>query len=199
MSIHVSSKLSGTVNAARQARESLGAESRVEIIDSQFSGGAQALLSIRAAWWAGGASDHREVASQVEGNIARTHGFAALDSLKHLQRGGRIGKVQAVPGSALQFKPILGTRDGEAYLVDRPRTRRRAMDRLVATVRELVPIHLLHVSYTTGEDNARALRDRLADLVEPENLIESRLSPVLGAHLGPNVISVAAIQQGLAK
>ncbi len=195
VSIHVSSKLSGTLNSARQARESLGAESRIEVIDSRHSGGAQGLLCISAARCAEGASDHREVARRVEESIARTHGFAALDSLEQLQQGGRAGEAQAVPESALSFKPILGTRDGEAYLVGRVQGRRRALDRLATMVHELAPIHLLHLSYTTGEDHARALGDRLAGLVAPENLIESRLGPALAAHLGPNAITVAAMQR----
>ena len=61
-------------------------------------------------------------------------------------------------------------------------------------MRELAPIHQLHLSYSTGPDNAMAVRDELADLVEPERLIESRSGPVLGAHLGPNTIGVAATQ-----
>ena len=195
VSIHVSSKLSGTLNSASQARESLGAESRIEVIDSRHSGGAQALLCLSAARCAEGASDHREVSRRVEESIARTHGFAALDSLEPLQRGGRAGQAQAVPGSALSFQPILGTRDGEAYLVQRVRTRRRALDCLATMVHELAPIHLLHLSYTTGEGHARALGDRLANLVAPENLIESRLGPALAAHLGLNAITVAAMQR----
>lgn len=194
VSVHVSSRLSGALNSARQAAEALGAQSRIEVIDSRLSGGAQGLLSISAARWAEETSDPREVAGRVEGAVARTHGLVMLDTLEYLRRGGRIGKVQFVLASALRFKPILGVRDGEPYLVDRPRTRKRALDRLVETVRGLASIHRLHLSYTTGEDDARALHDRLADLVEPENLVESRIGPVLGTHLGPNAVSVAAMQ-----
>ena len=59
---------------------------------------------------------------------------------------------------------------------------------------ELAPIHQLHLSYSTGPDNALAVRNELADLVKPEHLIESRFGPVLGTHLGPNTIGVAATQ-----
>ena len=78
--------------------------------------------------------------------------------------------------------------------MDRPRTRRRAQARIVKIVRELAPIHQLHLSYSTGPDNALAVRDELANLVEPEHFIESRFGPVLGTHLGPNTIGVAATQ-----
>ena len=94
----------------------------------------------------------------------------------------------------LQFKPIVGIRDGETHPVGRPRTRRRAQRRIIELVRELAPIHQLHVSYSTGPDNALTVRDELADLVESERPIESPFGPVLGAHLGPNTIGVAATQ-----
>ena len=77
-------------------------------------------------------------------------------------------------------------------------TRRRAQRRIVELVRGLAPIHQLHLSYSTGRDDALAVRDELADLVEPERLIESRFGPVLGTHLGPNTIGVAATQGRLA-
>lgn len=194
VSVHVSSKLSGTLNSARQARESLGAASRIEIVDSLHSGGGQALLALSAARWAGEGSDHLEVARRVVGAISRTHGYAALDSLERLQRGGRAGNAQASPEGPLRLRPILGTRGGEAYLLDRVRSRRQALERLAEAVRELVPIRHLHLSYTTGGGQVQALRDRLADLVDPENLVESGLGPVLATHLGPNAVSVAAMQ-----
>ena len=117
-----------------------------------------------------------------------------VDTLKYLAMGGRIGRAQALLGWVLQFNPIVGIRDGETHSADRPRTRRRAQRRIIELVRELAPIHQLHVSYSTGRDNALAVRDELADLVEPEHFIESRFGPVLGTHLGPNTIGVAATQ-----
>ena len=74
--------------------------------------------------------------------------------------------------------------------MERPRTRRRATTRIVEIVRELAPIRQIHLSYSTGRDHALTIRDGLADLVEPEHLIESRFGPVLGTHLGPNTIGV---------
>ena len=194
VSIHVSAKLSGTLNSAAQARESLGAASEIEIVDSQLAGGAQALLAISAARWAREMSDHREVARWVERSVGQNHGFVVVDTLKYLAKGGRIGKAQAFLGGALQFKPILSIRDGEAHPVDRPRTRRRAMARIIQIVRGLAPVRQIHVSYSTGREHALAIRDGLADLVEPEHIVESRFGPVLGTHLGPNTIGVAVTQ-----
>ncbi len=135
-------------------------------------------------------SEHREVTRRVERSIERNHGFVVVDILKYLAMGGRIGKAQALLGGVLQFNPIVGIRDCATHPADRPRTRRRAQRRII----ELAPIHQLHLSYSTGRDKALAIRDELADLVESERPIESPFGPVLGTHLGPNTIGVAATQ-----
>ena len=162
------------------------------MVDSRLAGGAQALLALSAARYAGAMADHREVARRVERSIGRNHGFVTVDTLKYLAMGGRIGKAQALLGGMLHFKPIIGIRDGETHPVDGPAAHPQA--RIVKIVRDLAPIHQLHLSYSTGPNNVLTVRDELADLVKPERLIESRFGPVLGTHLGPNTIGVAATQ-----
>ena len=191
VSIHVSGKLSGTLNSATQASSSLGDPPQIEIVDSRLAGGAQALLVLSAAEWAPEMTDVGEVAKRVDDSIERNHIFVVVDTLKYLQRGGRIGRVQALLGGALQFKPIISIRDGEAHPVERPRTRRRAVTRIISLARDLAPFSRIHVSYTTGRDMAQTVIESLADLVEPDDIIESRFGPVLGTHLGPNTIGVA--------
>lgn len=113
-----------------------------------------------------------------------------VDTLKYLEMGGRIGQAQAFLGSLLNFKPIVCIRDGEVQPVERRRARRRAISRLTATVRELAAIRMLHLSHTTGRAGTMAIRDELSSLAPPDQIFESRLGPVLGAHLGPNALSV---------
>ena len=122
--------------------------------------------------------------------------MVTVDTLKYLAMGGRIGKTQALLGGVLQFKPIVGIRDGETHPASgpAPHPQAGAGRRFIEIVRELAPIHQLHVSYSTGRDKALAIRDELADLVESERPIESLFGPVLGTHLGPNTIGVAATQ-----
>ena len=194
VSIHVSGKLSGTLNSATQARSLLGDPPQIAILDSRLAGGAQALLALSAAQWALETTDVDEVARQAGRSIERVHSFVVVDTLKYLQRGGRIGKVQAFLGDALKFKPIISVRDGEPHPVERTRTRRRAIARIISLARDLGPVSRLHVSYSTGREGAQAVIAGLVDLVEPDNIIESRFGPVLGTHLGPNVIGVALSQ-----
>ncbi len=194
LSIHVSGKLSGTLGSATQARASLGDPPRIAVVDSRLAGGAQGLLALNAAHWAREVTDAGEVAQRVDGSIDRHHSFNMVDTLEYLQRGGRIGKAQALLGGALRFKPIIGIRDGVPHPVARPRTRQRAIGQIIGLARELAPVNRIHVSYSTGREAAQAVMEGLADLVEPDDIIESRFGPVLGTHLGPNTIGTAVSQ-----
>lgn len=191
VSIHISSSLSGTYNSACQAREMSKEPARIAVVDSLLAGGTLGLLALEAARLAEQSNNHSEVASEAERRVEGQTGYVMVDTLKYLAKGGRIGKAQAFMGGALQLKPILSVRDGAIHPVERARTKRKAVDRLLSLVRSLAPISRLHVSYTTNPDDSNALRDALADLVDPENIVESRFGPVIGTHLGPGAMGVA--------
>ena len=180
VSVHVSSKLSGTVNSATQAKALLGDSSQIEIVDSQLASAPMALAVLSAAQWARELSDYHEVARRVRQSLVRNHGFVLVDTLEYLQKGGRIGKAQAFVGGMLKVKPILTIRDGEVHPVERPRSLERAKNRLIEITRDLAPVQQVNVSYSTDRMQALALRAELAELVDPEHLIESRFGPHAG-------------------
>ena len=194
VSIHVSSKLSGTVNSATQAKGAIGDSSPIEIVDSQMASGPMGLIVLDAAQMAREMSDYREVARRVRQTLVRNHGFVLVDTLEYLKKGGRIGKAQAFVGGMLKVKPILTIRDGEVHPVERPRSLDRAKNRIIEIARDLAPVRQVNVSYSTDRVQALALRAELAELVDPEHLIESRFGPVLGTYLGPNALGVAVTQ-----
>ena len=194
VSIHVSSKLSGTLNSATQAKASLGDSADIEVVDSQLASAPLALAVLSAAQLARENTDFREVARMVRQSLPRNHGFVMVDTLEYLQKGGRIGKAQAFVGGMLKVKPILSIRDGEVHPVERPRSLERAKTRLVELAMELAPIRQVNISYSTDRVQALGIRAQLAELVAPENLIESRFGPVLGTYVGPNALGVAVTQ-----
>lgn len=196
VSIHVSSKLSGTVNSATQAKAAIGDSAPIEIVDSQMASGPMGLIVLDAAQKARELNDYQEVARRVRQTLVRHHGLVLVDTLEYLQKGGRIGKAQAFVGGMLKVKPILTIREGEVHPVERPRSMDRAKNRIIELTRELAPVRQVNVSYSTDRVQALALRAELAELVDPEHLIESRFGPVLGTYLGPNALGVAVTQGG---
>ena len=194
LSLHVSARLSGTLNSAAQARAALGDPPEIEIIDSQSASAPMGLAVLDAARLARGVQEFTEVARQIRQNLQRHHGFVMVDTLEYLQRGGRIGKAQAFVGGMLKVKPILTIRDGEVHPVERPRSLERAKNRMVELAQTLAPIRQINISYSTDRVQALGIRAQLAELVAPENLVESRFGPVLGTYVGPNALGVAVTQ-----
>ncbi len=198
VSIHVSGKLSGTLNSAEQARAALGEEAagRIEIIDSQLASIPLGLVVLSAGQLAEGADSHQQVAEQVTGDLPLTHCYFVLDTLTYLQKGGRVGKAQAFVGSVLNVKPILTIRDGEAHPVERPRNRERALRRLVELAEQLGPVRQLAVIYSTEPDQAEALKVRLSGMLSPEAVVVARFGPTLGTYIGPKALGLALTRAG---
>lgn len=194
ISIHVSAKLSGTLNSAAQAKAALGDTADIEIIDSQSASAPMGLIVLAAARIARESTDLQEVVRQTRLSLQKHHGFVMVDTLEYLQKGGRIGKAQAFVGGMLKVKPILTIRDGEVHPVERPRSLERAKNRLVELAQTLAPIRQVNISYSTDRVQALGIRAQLAELVPPEYLVESRFGPVLGTYVGPNALGVAVTQ-----
>ena len=196
ISIHVSGKLSGTLNSAQQAKASLAEAAPIEIIDSQLASIPLGLAAVAAAEQAEQADSYQQVAGKVRQDLPLTHCFFLLDTLEYLQKGGRIGKAQAFIGSMLSVKPILKLQDGEAHPVERPRTWDRGVTRMLELVRELAPVRQLAVIHSTDSGRAADLREQLSDLLPADQVISSRFGPTLGTYLGPNALGVALTQAG---
>ncbi len=194
VSIHVSGKLSGTLNSAEQAKGSLDGEA-VEIIDSRLAAMPLGLVVLEAAALAAEGGSHQEVAEKVRQGLDLHHGLFALDTLEFLQKGGRIGKAQAFLGSVLNVKPILRLHEGEAHPVERPRNRERAMHRLVELVKELGPVRRMAVIHSTDAKRMAVLKQELTGLLPADQIIEARFGSTLGTYIGPDALGVAITQE----
>ena len=193
LSIHVSGKLSGTLNSAEQAKASLDGE-EIEIVDSQLASIPLGLAVLAAATTASEGGSLQEVAEKVRQGLSLHHGLFALDTLEYLHKGGRIGKARAFMGSVLHVKPILRLQDGEAHPVERPRNRERAMRRLVELASELAPVRRLAVIHSTDPDRMATLKQDLTGLLPADQIIEARFGSTLGTYIGPEALGVAVTQ-----
>ena len=196
VSIHVSGKLSGTLNSAEQARQQLQGDTRVETVDSLQASLGLAMVVIAAARAAQSGGDVDEVLRAAREATVRAGFFGLLDTLRYLEKGGRIGKAQAFVGSLLQVKPLLTIRDGEAHPLERARNRARGTRRLYEIAREHAPLADLAVAYTTTPNEAHYLAERLRPLHPTGDVFVSQLGPVVGTYLGPQVLGVALLTRG---
>jgi DegV family protein with EDD domain len=191
ISIHVSSKLSGTYNSALRGKELVEKECPIEVIDSQVVTMGLGQLAIIANTIAKSGKSLQQVAEEVKQMIPVIHVLGLLDTLKYLALGGRIGKVQALLGSVLSVKPMLTIKDGELVPAGRVSSRTRGIDRLFAFVESAVDIQDLAVVYNTTPDEAQALVGRIGSIFPKERIRLARLGPALGVHTGPGILFVA--------
>src|SRR6266498_1190137 len=195
LALLVSSRLSGTVQSAMQARDLMGsARDKVNVVDSQsvaMALGFQALAVARAL--EGGAS-LQEAIALAEKSHEYTGVFFAVDTLEFLHRGGRIGGAQRFIGSALNIKPILAIQDGRVEGIERIRTKSKAHDRVLELVIEKVnrrsPVRLATLHANALED-ARALLTRAEQVLNPVESIFTEVSPTVGTHAGPGTVGLA--------
>jgi DegV family protein with EDD domain len=192
VSIHLSSELSGTWDAARLAASQIG-EHIVTVVDSRSAAMGAGFAVLAAARSAATGATADVVAQTARDIAAATRTFFVVDTLEHLRRGGRIGSAAAVLGSALAVKPVLHVQDGKVVPLEKVRTTARAMNKLVQRAVEAAgdgPVSVA-VHHLAAEEKAERLagemRQRLPNLRE---LHVSELGAAIGAHVGPGAVGI---------
>jgi DegV family protein with EDD domain len=195
LGIFISSKLSGTIQSAVQARELMGtAGEKVHIVDSQSTAMAMGFQVLAAARAAESGSEIRECLALAEKAHEHTGVVFAVDTLEFLHRGGRIGGAQRFIGSALNLKPILMLKEGRVEGVERIRTKGKAHERVLELVSEQVkgkPNIRLATLHANAPDDAKALLERAEKELHPIESIFTEVSPVVGNHAGPGTVGLA--------
>jgi DegV family protein with EDD domain len=191
-SIHIASGLSGTYESATEAARVVtekGLPGRVEVVDGQTGAGGLGCLVLAAAEAAEQGLALGAVVDAARKTREGLEMWFCLDTLEYLRKGGRIGAAQALVGSALKIKPIL-TFGTEITPVGRVRTRKRAMQQMVAYQHELLSRGATDwfVQHAQSFDDAEALVTGGTEIFGKAPLFCTQVGPVLGAHLGSGML-----------
>lgn len=201
ISVHLSSELSGTWDAARlaaiQCNTDAGREV-VRVVDSRVTAmalGFPVLVAARKA--VAGASSDEVNAAAVE-SLKEVVNFFYVDTLEFLRRGGRIGTARAWLGTALAVKPILHIVDGRILPLEKVRTATKAIARLkqlaVEAAQAMEQGSLIAVHHLAAAERAEQLRAELQDAVpSAAEVVVSEVGAVLGAHVGPGMLAVVVV------
>lgn len=194
--ITVSAKFSATYDsamiAARMAETELPG-CAIAVVDSRAAAGAEGLIALEAAKAAQTEADLDRVVSRVEELIPKVDLLAFLNTLFYLSKSGRVPRVAAWAGSLLGIRPLTELKLGEARVVEKPRTRVRAMERLVAIMHDRAqdrPVHV-NVMHAQASADADTLCSRVKSELNCQELFVSEFTPVMGAHLGPGLLGLA--------
>ena len=193
--IVVSSKLSGTINAARAAA-SVFPDATIRIVDSESAAGGLGMQIMLAVEMQKNGATLDAIATALAHEETTQRLYACVPDLSHLQRNGRIGKAQALIGSLMKIVPVLRLRDGEVAAEAQVRTMARARQAMIDLTFQNTPdvanARYL-VMHTNAPDLARSVleevRVKLAG-VEPKLLDILEAGPVIAVHAGPGAVGI---------
>lgn len=189
----ISAGISGTV-ASAQAAAAQFKKVHVEVVDSLGTSGALPLIVMAVAKAIEEGKQLIDVKEIAEKVALDTETYFVVDTLKYLHKGGRIGGASRFLGSALSIKPILYlTKEGKIDALERVRTRRKALKRLVELVVNKAAGNPAHVAIIQADslDKAIKLQEDLKTKVACKDIAIYEISPVIGTHVGPGSIGVS--------
>ena len=194
LSIHLSSKLSGTYQSACTARDSLPEDTRkvpIEIINSLTISVGMNYAIQQAAKMAQAGKSLEEIKAAAEDTLGRSRILAVLDTLEYVRRGGRIGGASAMLGNMLSFKPIIALTDGEVVPIERPRTRAKAYARVAQLLSEQGAVEHVAIIETNSE-----VGQQLGEVIQgvySGELPHYNLGAAIGTHTGPGTAAIAFV------
>lgn len=190
ISIHISSKISGTFNSANIAKKMLGSKCPIEVIDSRLNSAGLALAAMNAAFLAKSRESLDDLADKIRANISHIDMFGFFDTMKYLARSGRVSKTIVAAASILNVKPLLTFRNGDIVRAGLVRSLSRGMDRLYKFVREKHNIAEMIIVHSVIPQQAEILKKRLGEFFPEDKINILKMGAGLGVHGGPGVLLV---------
>lgn len=185
------------MDAAEQGRllaRERDTDTRIKVLDSGAAAMAQGFVVRAAARLALEGAGIEEVAGGAAVLSERVSMLVTLDTLEYLAKTSRIPRISSLLGQALQIKPVILFERGEVRPLERPRTRRRSIARLLELMDERVKdgasLHAA-VQHAAAHEDARTLEDEVRERFDPAEVLISEFSPVMSSYTGPGLLGVA--------
>lgn len=194
ISIHLSSKLSGTYQSAYIASDMVKDQIDVTIIDSKKASYAVGIIVVEIAKLASNGASKEECLERLEQLLKDTKIYFIVDTLEYLQKNGRIGKASAILGSLLKINPILSlNEDGEVFPYDKVRGLKKALGQIYQILAQEFgdkPVHVA-VIHADSIEVANKVSLEMESRFNIDSKIITDIGPVIGAHVGPRTIAIA--------
>lgn len=195
ISLHVTAQLSGTFHSSRLAKEMMNGVGRIVPFDSACASAGLGFMAIEASRMVRAGKDLAEILARMEMLRSRMNIVFTVKDLRFAQMSGRVGKLQSTLASLLNVKPIIVLENGVIDVVEQVRTRRKAIDRMIAILVERVgtsmPINLA-VVHARAPDLGQALLERAKALFNCHETFLADLTSSLIVHLGPGTLGLIA-------
>ncbi len=195
LSIHISSKLSGTFAAVQLAVKEIGHEFKVIVIDSLAGSAAVGFMCREARIMDRAGQSVNQILKRIEDMKKKLVVIFTLENLEFARMNGRVSALQSVLSSMLKINPIVVLREGMLTIGEKVRTRQRALQKVIEVVKEKVGNHkvMLAVVHAGDAEGARGLIEQLKQAFNIQEIILTELAIPVAANLGPGTIGIVAI------
>lgn len=187
--ITLSGGLSGTVQSAQAAANMVDAKN-IRVIDSGTTAMGMVKMAESALEMAAAANDLASIVKQIEDMVRLTFTMFVPSTLEYLHKGGRIGGAAAMFGTILQIKPILYLVEGKVAVLDKVRTKPRAVGRMLEELKKEERLAYVGVGHVDCLAEAETLAEQVKELYSGTHVFISGLGSVLGTHLGPGLLGL---------
>jgi DegV family protein with EDD domain len=195
ISIHISSKVSGTYNSAMIAKKTMESRCPIEVIDSKFNSAGMAIIVMAAARMAQAGMDMETIVEETRRAIGQVHMFGVFETMKYLARSGRISKAIVAAANILNVLPLLTFHEGEIVRAGLVRSFSKGLDKIYQFAESKPNISELIIVHSAILEKAEAFRKRLGWLFPEEYIRIMKLGAGLGVHGGPGVLLIGLRQE----
>ncbi len=194
LSIHVTSKLSGTFASAELAARELEGEYNVIPFDSAAGSAAQGFMAKEARKMERNGSTIEAILERLKSIRKYIEVILTLDTLDYARMSGRVGTMQAAMASLLNVKPIVTLTDGLLEMTDKVRTRSKSLEQVLNMTKDKIGDRLANVAVVHARDPkaGEALLERVKQTLNCESIIMTELSIGIAANLGPGTVGIIA-------
>lgn len=198
LTIVLSSKLSGTLDSAIQAKQAFP-NATIELVDSLSTSVPLALLVLMVARILKNGASMADCVALAEKASKKIKVYFAVDTLTYLHKGGRIGGASRFLGTALNLKPILELKDGKIEGIEKIRTSKKAHARLIELMEKGIGnkenLNFIGIIAANAPDASNYLLNECKSRFHAEEIMIGTLSPVIGAHTGPGTVGVGFLDE----
>lgn len=187
--ITLSGGLSGTAEGARAASKMLD-EKRIHVIDSGTTSIGMVQMAKAALTMVADGMEISDILNKVDEMIKATHTFIIVDTLDYLYKGGRIGGAAALFGAILQIRPVLYLSDGKVAVMDKVRTKQRAVSRMLEELQKHQNLEYIGVAHLGPLTERQGIVERIEEMYPGTQVLPALIGSVIGAHLGPGMIGL---------
>lgn len=196
--ITFSSKLSGTYNSAALAAKNLDGEFPVTVVDSLSASMGVGYLALEAARMAEKGASLDAIGARVRELMSEVEVLFLVETLKWLERGGRINKAKSLLGSVLSIKPLLRLHEGQLEPFQQPRTRSKAVEAMIEWIRSFpdpAGVTIFHDGTAATREESEGIADRLAQWIPRERITITHYSQIYAVHIGPRATGAIILKR----